>query len=240
MAVKWAVDIWSLDTVLVKNCPFQSLLSTYSMCFRKCKLHSLEPYRQNTDSAVGATCSVSTGRVFSRGFSNSLSRQGGTENMLNTYLSNSLKCLLFSERRSLSEQLWQQISPTTQNQGVGTTSSCKTHLWLFPTPARNLFAIRPCPWIDSEQVCISLSLSASRKVDACLPKEHLNVNLKWLREYLLVSCTGKGEGWLLFHCEIRIISVNEKCWKYAFLLLHGWSCVALLMYTGSVAPLSLG
>lgn len=231
MAVKWAVDVWSHHTIF---CPCQSLLSTYSICFRKCKLQPLALYRQNMDSAVGATCNVSTRNVFSHGFR--WYREKTEYVSLPTILA-----VFSSVRCSLSEQFWKQIFPTAQKQGVGTTSSCKTHLWLFPTPARSLFAIRPCRWIDSEQLCISLSLSSSWKVGACISEEHLKVLLQWLRKCLLVSWLGKGEGSLL-RCsstvKYRFINVNKKWWKYAFLLLHEWNPVALLVYT--VAPLSLG
>lgn len=86
MAAKWVVDIWSANTVFVKNCPFQSLLSTYSISFRRCKLHPLVLHRQNMESTVGAACNISTESICSHGFSNSLSRQGGTQNKLNMYL----------------------------------------------------------------------------------------------------------------------------------------------------------
>lgn len=187
MAVKWTADIWSPNTVFVKSCPFQPLPSTYPTCFRKCKLH------QQWELPV----------VFPQGeyfLKDSVTLRLDKVALRICWIcisTNNLSCLLFTDRRSLSEQFWQQISPTTQKQGVGTTSTCETHLWLLPMPARSLFAISPCPSIDPEQLCISLSLSARRKVDVCLPEEHINVNLKWLREYLFVSHTGKGEGCLL-------------------------------------------
>lgn len=74
MAAKWVVDIWSANTVFVKNCPFQSLLSTYSISFRRCKLHPLVLHRQNMESTVGAACNISTGSICSHGFSNCLDK----------------------------------------------------------------------------------------------------------------------------------------------------------------------